>query len=80
MRVANEDERLRALEIAFAADKAATNAAIEHLTEAVNGLTATVQDFRDTLNKGKGAVWLFGILAASVGGIISWIATHLFRT
>jgi hypothetical protein len=72
--------RLRALEIASATDRATTSAAIDHLTEAVNSLTTTVQEFRDTLNKGKGAVWLFGILAASVGGIISWIATHLFRT
>ena len=67
------------LRIAVATDRAATTAAINHLTSAVQDLTKGVQEFRDTLNKGKGAVWLFGIVAAAVGGLISWMTTHLFR-
>jgi hypothetical protein len=74
------EERLRALEIAFAAERATTAAAIEHLTEAVNELTKSVQEFRDTLNQGKGAVWLFGIVATAVGGIASWVMTRLFQS
>lgn len=76
----DESGRLRALEIAFAAEQARTTAAIEHLTEAVNELTKGVQEFRDTLNKGKGAVWLFGIVATAVGGIASWVMTRIFQS
>lgn len=72
-------DRVRALEIASATDRATTDAAIEHLTEAVKSLTTTVQEFRDTLNKGKGAVWLFGLLAVAFGSLVSWVMTHLAR-
>lgn len=80
------DDRLSVLEsqmtdlrIAVASDRAATSAAIDHLTEAVRDLTKGVQEFRDTMNKGRGAVWLFGVMAAAIGGIISWATTLLFR-
>lgn len=77
--MSDESGRLRALEIAFAAEQATTTAAIEHLTEAVNNLTQTVQEFRDTLNKGKGAVWLFGLVATGIGGVASWVMTRIFQ-
>lgn len=80
------EERISALErdvtairIAYAGDRAATNAAVEHLTKAVEELTQSVQQFRDTLNKGKGAVWLFGLIATCLGGLVSWAMTRIFQ-
>ena len=80
------EERIQQLErtvtdlrLEYASDKASTASAIDHLTAAVTTLTSTVQEFRDTLNKGKGVVWLFGVLAAVIGGAISWVTTHFFR-
>lgn len=75
-------DRLKALEdrvYQLGIDNARLSESVEHLASAVSGLTTVVQDFRDTLNKGKGAIWLFGVLAAAVGGLISWATTHLFR-
>jgi hypothetical protein len=76
------EERLSALEnrmYQLHADNARLTESVEHLATAVTSLTDVVQEFRDTLNKGKGAIWLFGVLAAAVGGLISWATTHLFR-
>lgn len=77
-RVSALESQMTDLRIAVASDRAATNAAIDHLTEAVRDLTKGVQEFRDTMNKGRGAVWLFGIMAAAIGGVISWMTTHFF--
>lgn len=74
------EDKVQLLHLDYASNKAAMAAAIEHLTTAVNGLTSTVQDFRDTINKGKGAVWLFGLLATALGGLVSWVMTRLFQT
>jgi hypothetical protein len=77
-----DNTRLAALE-AHVTDVRIQNArlteSLEHLARSVTDLTEVVQQFRDTLNRGKGAVWLFGILAAAAGGLISWATTLLFR-
>lgn len=77
------DDRLATLEqrvYELRAENSRLTQSVENLATAVSGLTTVVQDFRDTLNKGKGAIWLFGVLAATLGGLISWATTHLFRT
>jgi hypothetical protein len=76
------DDRLSALEARvyqLHADNARLTESVEHLATAVTGLTSVVQEFRDTLNKGKGAVWLFGLVATGIGGLVSWVMTRLFQ-
>ena len=75
----DHDTRIRELEIA----NERTVTVLEHVAEAVNGLNSTVQDLRDTMNKGKGALtgmlWLCGVMSAAVGGVISWVTTLFYR-
>jgi hypothetical protein len=76
------EDRLKAVEnhvTELRIANARTSESIDHLSSAVTGLTTVVQEFRDTINRGRGAVWLFGILAAAVGGLISWATTLIFR-
>lgn len=76
------DERIAALEsrvYALHADNARLSESVEHLATAVGGLTNVVQDLRDSMNRGKGALWLFGIMAATIGGLVSWATTLFFR-
>jgi hypothetical protein len=76
------DDRLSALEARvyqLHADNARLSESVEHLASAVTGLTEVVQGLRDTMNRGKGALWLFGGLAAVLGGLVSWATTLFFR-
>ncbi len=76
------DDRLTALEARVSdlrVDNARLSESVDHLATAVGGLTDVVQEFRDTLNRGKGAVWLFGLVATGVGGIASWVMTRIFQ-
>lgn len=76
------EERLKALEehvTNVRIENARLSGSIDHLSTAVGELTGVVQEFRDTLNKGKGAVWLFGAVSVAIGGLVSWATTHLFR-
>lgn len=76
------EERLSALEshvTDLRIENARLSGSIEHLATAVSGLTSVVQELRDSMNRGKGALWLFGIMAATVGGLVSWATTLLFR-
>jgi hypothetical protein len=52
---------------------------IEHLTKAVENLATVVTDLSANMNRGKGALWIFGIMSATAGGLISWATTLLFR-
>jgi hypothetical protein len=75
------EDRLTSLERDFRqlmVDHARLSESVEHLASAVTGLTGVVQEFRDTLNKGKGAVWLFGLVATALGAIGAWAMTRLF--
>jgi hypothetical protein len=51
---------------------------IEHLTRAVEILTVTVGELRDTMNYGRGALYAVGAGAALVGGAASYAAGKLF--
>jgi hypothetical protein len=76
------EERLSALEervTGLRVENARLSESVQHLADAVSGLTGVVQDLRDSMNRGRGALWLFGIMAATVGGIVSWATTLLFR-
>jgi len=54
---------------------ASLSMAVEHLAVAVKSLTATVEVLRDTLNQGRGAIWL----AVLGGGGICAMALTLAR-
>ena len=64
------EDRVRSLEIANA--KLATS--VEHLSSTVTILASTVQDLRDTMNQGRGALWIMMAAAGSIGAIIVTIA------
>lgn len=76
------DERLTELETRVT-DLRIANArlseSLQNLATAVSGLTGVVQELRDSMNRGRGALWLLGGLAATVGGIVSWATTLLFH-
>lgn len=69
------DERLGELERKVT-DLRITNAtlaqSVEHLTVAVTALNDTVQILRDTMNKGRGALWL-AMTAAGISGAAGWV-------
>lgn len=52
---------------------------LDHLTDAIEGLTEKVGALNDTMNQGKGALsggrWLLGVVAAIIGAVISWAMT-----
>jgi hypothetical protein len=60
-------------------DNARLSESIEHLTKTVDNLATVVTDLSANMNKGKGALWIFGIMSATAGGLISWATTLLFR-
>lgn len=64
------EDRVRSLEIANA--KLATS--VEHLSSTVTILASTVQDLRDTMNQGRGALWVMMAAAGSIGAIIVTLA------
>lgn len=53
------------------------NGALSSLTKAVDELREVVQDLRDTMNKGRGAVWLFMAGAAALGSLVSLIVKKM---
>lgn len=77
------DERLARLEAENqqrAVDHARLSSSVEHLSEAVQMLSTTVQEFRDTMNKGRGAMWIVLAVCTLLGGLVStainkWLAS-----
>lgn len=60
-------------------ENAGLRASLEHLATAVTGLTTVVQDLRDTMNRGKGAIGLFAALSGALGGLLAWAAGRIFH-
>lgn len=60
-------------------DNARLAECIDHLTKTVDNLATVVTDLSANMNRGKGALWIFGIMSATAGGLISWATTLLFR-
>lgn len=57
---------------------ASLSTSVEHLAGAVETLTATVQELRDTMNQGRGALWLAMFLAGGVGAAVAMFFKRLF--
>ncbi len=60
------EDRVRSLEIA----NATLAANFEHLSETVRTLAATVNDLNNTMNKGRGALWLMMAVAGGLGAVV----------
>lgn len=72
------DERVQKIEAEVTnlrISNATLSVAVEQLATAVKGLTETVQVLRDTLNQGRGALWL----ALLAGGSVSALFITIFR-
>lgn len=67
------EDRIRSLEIANA--KLATT--VDHLSATVTVLATTVQSLNDTMNQGRGALWLAMAVAGSVGAMVATFAKKL---
>jgi uncharacterized protein YlxW (UPF0749 family) len=71
------DDRVRFLE-GEVRDLQVSNAAlatsVEHLVKAVDALTLVVQTLRDTMNQGRGALWLMVAAAGAFGAVITTLA------
>lgn len=52
-------------------NNAALGTSVEHLAKAVETLTDTVGELRDTMNKGRGALWLAMIIAGAMGAAVA---------
>lgn len=61
------EARLTQLEIA----NAKLSTSLEHLTNSVNKLTEKVEDLNDSMNKGRGALWVIVGASTLAGGAIS---------
>ncbi len=59
-------------------DRARDSEAQEHLTGAVEALTAKVAELNDTINRGRGALWIIGGVGATAGALGAAILDRLF--
>lgn len=51
---------------------------VEHLSTAVTALTATVQVLRDTINTGRGALWVIAGAAGALGAVAALMFKKMF--
>lgn len=58
---------------------AALSASVEHLAKTVDALNATVQALRDTINQGRGAVWVMVGAAGAVGAVVTTVIGSFFK-
>lgn len=68
------EDRVRSLEIANA--KLATS--VEHLSTTVGVLAGQVQNLNDTMNRGRGALWMAMATAGSIGALVATFAKRVF--
>lgn len=52
-------------------NNASLGTSVEHLAKAVETLTSTVDELRDTMNKGRGALWVAMVLAGAFGAAVA---------
>jgi hypothetical protein len=79
--VAAQEDRVRELEAQVTnlrVDNAGLATSVEHLAGAVKTLTETVQDLRDTMNKGRGALWMAMLLAGGIGAALTTVLKRVF--
>lgn len=60
-------------------ENAGLGKSVEHLSLSVEKLSEVVQELRDTMNKGRGALWILGSTAAGLGSITTIVAESIFR-
>ena len=58
---------------------AALSASVEHLAKTVDVLNLTVQSLRDTINQGRGAVWVMVGAAGAVGALVTTVIGSFFK-
>ena len=76
------EDRIRDLEKevgCLRVDNATLGQSVELLSTNVKALTDVVQDLRDTMNKGRGALWAVCSGSAVAGGIVATIAGFIFK-
>lgn len=79
--MAAQEDRVRELEAQVTnlrVDNAGLATSVEHLAGAVKTLTETVQDLRDTMNKGRGALWMAMLLAGGIGAALTTVLKRVF--
>ena len=52
-------------------NNASLGTSVELLAKAVETLTSTVDELRDTMNKGRGALWVAMVLAGAFGAAVA---------
>jgi NADPH-dependent curcumin reductase CurA len=67
------EDRVRQLEVA----NARLAVSVEHLAASVAALTTTVQVLRDTMNQGRGAMWLLMAASGAIGAVSVTIVKKL---
>jgi hypothetical protein len=75
------DERISRLEDGLTqalVQNARLAAAVEHLSESVLGLQRTVGDLRDTMNKGRGALWVVVAASSVMGAVMATLISNAF--
>lgn len=50
---------------------------VEQLEKQVTALQADVRELLELANKSKGGIWAGMAVASFVGGVVSWIASHM---
>lgn len=79
--VAVQEDRVKELEAQVTnlrVNNAGLATSVEHLAGAVKTLTETVQDLRDTMNKGRGALWMAMLLAGGIGAAVATVIKRIF--
>lgn len=79
--MAAQEDRVRELEAQVTdlrIDNAGLATSLEHLAGAVKTLTETVQELRDTMNKGRGALWMAMLLAGGIGAALTTVIKRVF--
>lgn len=76
------EDRITRLEAAVAnlrVENASLATSVEHLSESVRDLVVVVGTLRDTMNKGRGALWLFLTLSAMLGAALTAVVKTTFE-
>lgn len=60
-------------------EQARMSESVEHLSSTVKDLAVAVKELTTYMNRGRGALWVFGVMSATAGGIISWVTTLIFQ-
>ena len=74
------EDRINRLEVSVVelrVDNARLAESVEHLSQSVRDLVTVVGTLRDTMNKGRGALWMLLTASAVLGGLLSAAAKKL---